>query len=101
MASNGITARRSFHRIWIPEKKSLVKRAPDTKAMWYTDLLLSVNIKRFCNILICNLPSEYHKTIDNTDSSANNKTIYISSQDAALLTKIWGLIQYKDAILPV
>ena len=29
MASNGITARRSFHRIWIAGKKSLVKRAPD------------------------------------------------------------------------
>ena len=28
MASNGITARRSFHRIWIAGKKSLVKRAP-------------------------------------------------------------------------
>ena len=28
MASNGITARRSSHRIWIPGKKSLVKRAP-------------------------------------------------------------------------
>ena len=27
MASNGITARRSFHRIWIAGKKSLVKRA--------------------------------------------------------------------------
>ena len=29
MASNGITARRSFHRIWIAGKKSLVTRAPD------------------------------------------------------------------------
>ena len=28
MASNGITARRIFHRIWIAGKKSLVKRAP-------------------------------------------------------------------------
>ena len=28
MASNGITARRSFHRIWIAGKKPLVKRAP-------------------------------------------------------------------------
>ena len=28
MASNGIIARRSFHRIWITGKKSLVKRAP-------------------------------------------------------------------------
>ena len=28
MASNGITARRNFHRIWIAGKKSLVKRAP-------------------------------------------------------------------------
>ena len=28
MASNRITARRSFHRIWIVGKKSLVKRAP-------------------------------------------------------------------------
>ena len=28
MASNRITARRSFHRIWIAGKKSLVKRAP-------------------------------------------------------------------------
>ena len=28
MASNGITARRSFDRIWIAGKKSLVKRAP-------------------------------------------------------------------------
>ena len=28
MADNGITARRSFHRIWIADKKSLVKRAP-------------------------------------------------------------------------
>ena len=28
MASNGITARRSFHRIWIAGKKSLVKWAP-------------------------------------------------------------------------
>ena len=27
MASDGITARRSFHRIWIAGKKSLVKRA--------------------------------------------------------------------------
>ena len=29
MASNGITVRRSFHRIWIAGKISLVKRAPD------------------------------------------------------------------------
>ena len=29
MASNEITARQSFHRIWIAGKKSLVKRAPD------------------------------------------------------------------------
>ena len=29
MASNGITARRSFHRIWITGKKPLVKRALD------------------------------------------------------------------------
>ena len=29
MASNGITARRIFHRIWIAGKKSLVKRAPE------------------------------------------------------------------------
>ena len=28
MASNGIMARRSFHRIWIAGKKTLVKRAP-------------------------------------------------------------------------
>ena len=28
MASNGITARRSFHRIWIAGNKPLVKRAP-------------------------------------------------------------------------
>ena len=28
MASNGITIRRSFHRIWTAGKKSLVKRAP-------------------------------------------------------------------------
>ena len=28
MASNGIMARRSFHRIWIAGKKPLVKRAP-------------------------------------------------------------------------
>ena len=28
MASNGITARLNFHRIWIAGKKSLVKRAP-------------------------------------------------------------------------
>ena len=28
MASSGITARRSFHRIWIAGKKTLVKRAP-------------------------------------------------------------------------
>ena len=27
MARNGITARRSFYRIWIAGKKSLVKRA--------------------------------------------------------------------------
>ena len=31
MASNRITARRSFHRIWIAGKKSLVKRAPANK----------------------------------------------------------------------
>ena len=30
IASNGITARRSFHRIWIAGKKSLVKRAPES-----------------------------------------------------------------------
>ena len=29
MASNGTTARRSFHRIWITGKKPLVKRAPE------------------------------------------------------------------------
>ena len=28
MASNGITARRNFHRIWIVDQKTLVKRAP-------------------------------------------------------------------------
>ena len=28
MASNGVMARRSFHRIWIVGKKTLVKRAP-------------------------------------------------------------------------
>ena len=31
MASNGVMTRRSFHRIWIAGKKSLVKRAPDHK----------------------------------------------------------------------
>ena len=29
MPSNAITVRRSFHRIWIAGKKSLVKRAPE------------------------------------------------------------------------
>ena len=31
MASNGVMARRSFHRIWIAGKKPLVKRAPGTQ----------------------------------------------------------------------
>ena len=37
MTDNGITARRSFHRIWIAGKKSLVKRAPGESIMnWFT-----------------------------------------------------------------
>ena len=36
MASNGIAARRSFHRIWIAGKKSLVKRAPGAWVTRYT-----------------------------------------------------------------
>ena len=35
MASNGITARRSFHRIWIAGKKTLVKRAPGMNTVLY------------------------------------------------------------------
>ena len=43
MTDDGITARRSFHRIWIAGKKSLVKRAPGqsslvTKFNIYADL---------------------------------------------------------------
>ena len=34
MASNAITARRIFHRIWIAGKKSLVKRAPAGSYYW-------------------------------------------------------------------
>ena len=34
MSSNGIIAKRSFHRIWIAGKKSLVKRAPDAWLGW-------------------------------------------------------------------
>ena len=33
VASNGITARWSFHRIWIAGKKSLVKRAPERQTL--------------------------------------------------------------------
>ena len=38
MASNGVMARRSFHQIWIVDKKTLVKRAPEmnvTEPYWW------------------------------------------------------------------
>ena len=34
MASNGVMARRSFHRIWIAGKKPLVKQAPAALVVW-------------------------------------------------------------------
>ena len=39
MARNGITGRRSFHRIWIVGKKTLVERAPALK--WFENYLSS------------------------------------------------------------
>ena len=38
MAINGITARQSFHGIWIAGKRSLVERAPGWKMTWMSRL---------------------------------------------------------------
>ena len=51
MASNGITARRSFHRIWIAGKKTLVKRGPGpTKHTQYLALIGQLSWCVFFNI---------------------------------------------------
>ena len=57
-ASSGITARRSFHRIWIAGKKSLVKRVPHTYIHTYIhtyakrNRIVTINYK---NIHQCHL----------------------------------------------
>ena len=55
MASNRIMARRSFHRIWIAGKKTLVKRAPDQHRSDINNLvlhqhLIGINLKFFCAV---------------------------------------------------
>ena len=47
IASSGITARRSFHRIWIAGKKTLVKRAPEG-LKYFADALCTFIV--FCYI---------------------------------------------------
>ena len=55
MASNGITARRSFHRIWIAGKKLLVKRAPGPRYNGtQLDMAGFVNRNLYsCSVIIC------------------------------------------------
>ena len=55
MASNGITARRSFHRIWIAGKKSLVKRAP---------AVITLNTPNQYQYILCGLWAVYCANIN-------------------------------------
>ena len=89
MASNGVKGRRSFHRIWITGKKTLVKRAPGQHKSTHCPLgdlnetwLLSVIIKYNHKVSLLSINISFHNYHYNDH---HHLTLLLSSSFSSLV----------------
>ena len=89
MASNGIMARRSFHRIWIAGKKTLVKRVPDFVMSQSTARELLRHTSGESDDALLDAASLRFARLGRTHESTEVAGFFIVSNDVPWLNYMW------------